>query len=415
MQTLKETKQSAATDPQRPWVILHSRHEPYPLDSGANQRIWALSSFLRQYYRVGLVIHQGIPRHHQALGKAFDRVWSLNLLDFSLLSLGRRYWQIWTLINKKQCQEFTDLYAPYQDNPMVKVNAALAAFIERLYRKLRPVAVLAEYIWAAVPPLLIAKRLGIKAILDTHDVMSQRIASQRQAGLEPQFELSKEEEIQLLRTADAVVAIQTDEGKLLATMVPDKQVIVAEHPVRVNSSYGNTVEQHTVLFVGSRAQHNLEGISRFIEEQWPQTLALLPQVQLRIVGSVCSLLPEALQQRPNLYCVGVVDDLAAEYARAAVVLNPIRFGSGLKIKSVEALAHGKAMLSTPLGIEGMEAMTNQAFCCVPFEETGQALAQLLADPQRQQKLGAAAAAYAKERFSPEICFTRLLNYLQEKN
>ena len=54
--------------------------------------------------------------------------------------------------------------------------------------------------------------------------------------------------------------------------------------------------------------------------------------------------------------VGFVPDLAAEYAGAAVALAPIRFGGGVKVKLVEALAHGLPGVATPAGAEGLVAL-----------------------------------------------------------
>lgn len=395
------------------WIIIHSRLEPYPLDSGAHQRIWELARFLRRHFRTGLVVHEGNLKWEKELGGAFDRVWCPSRLYGPSFSFEKWLFKVWSSSRKIGGQQpFTQMFSDYASNPMVRFDPLLAAFIDRLYRQVKPVAVLAEYIWAAIPPLPIAASLGIKAILDTHDVMCRRIASQRNLGMTPQFDLSEDEEIQLLRTAQAVIAIQPDEGKVLSAMVPDRRVIIAEHPVEVGPLPQKTQESHLALFVGSRAQHNVEGICRFIEDQWPIVLASIPQARLRIVGSVCELLPESLRQVSNVFYAGVVENLAEEYARASIVINPLRFGSGLKIKSVEALAHGKAMVSTPLGIEGMEEVAQKAFLCVPFEDMGKTVAELLRSPAQQARLGAEAAAFAKIRFSPERCFSELLKFIQ---
>ena len=58
-------------------------------------------------------------------------------------------------------------------------------------------------------------------------------------------------------------------------------------------------------------------------------------------------------QHPNLEAPGLVQDLAAEYRAASVVVNPIESGGGIKIKAVEALACGKFLISTPDGMNGI--------------------------------------------------------------
>jgi glycosyltransferase involved in cell wall biosynthesis len=61
----------------------------------------------------------------------------------------------------------------------------------------------------------------------------------------------------------------------------------------------------------------------------------------------------------------------------------------------------------------MEKKTEKAFLCVPFEQIGEALADLLGSPERQARLGAEAAAFAEIRFSPESCFSGILNFIQQ--
>jgi len=60
---------------------------------------------------------------------------------------------------------------------------------------------------------------------------------------------------------------------------------------------------------------------------------------------------------------GVVPDMADAYRRAAVVLAPLRFGTGLKIKSVEALSYGRPLICSPVAAEGMEDSGRRAWVC----------------------------------------------------
>jgi glycosyltransferase involved in cell wall biosynthesis len=95
-----------------------------------------------------------------------------------------------------------------------------------------------------------------------------------------------------------------------------------------------------------------------------------------------------------------------------VVINPVRFGSGLKIKAVEALAYGRALVSTPVGVEGLDG-AGEVFVATPFVGMGRAVAALLSDPARCGGLQRAALAYARQRFAPERCFGELHEYLEK--
>jgi len=82
----------------------------------------------------------------------------------------------------------------------------------------------------------------------------------------------------------------------------------------------------------------------------PAVARSVPNVKFRFVGNG---FPASLTH-PNLEVAGFVDNLPAEYGRAAVVLVPVEMGGGLKIKAIEALACGRSVVSTAKGVEGID-------------------------------------------------------------
>ena len=90
-----------------------------------------------------------------------------------------------------------------------------------------------------------------------------------------------------------------------------------------------------------------------MNEVWTLIYKRNLQIQLRIVGNLR--MSTEFPKLPNVEFTGPVDDLTAEYAAASVALVPLRAGSGLKIKLVEALAHGVPVVSTSVGAAGVEA------------------------------------------------------------
>src|SRR5690606_3854767 len=103
-------------------------------------------------------------------------------------------------------------------------------------------------------------------------------------------------------------------------------------------------EDDRVLFVGSNTAPNTVGLAWFLEEVWPEVLKRRPSCRLDVAGSVERGF-DARDQR-GVRFLGLVDDLAPLYRRAGVVVSPLTFGSGLKIKLIEAMAQGKAVVAT---------------------------------------------------------------------
>ena len=220
--------------------------------------------------------------------------------------------------------------------------------------------------------------------------------------------LDRDAEMTLLDKADAVIAIQAEEGREVRKSLPDKHVILA--PMAVSSvSEAARGEDGSILFVGSNTLPNIDGINWFLANVWPELLRRHPAAQLRIAGSCCrglSNLP------PNVTPLGQVESLDGPYRQAGIVISPLRLGSGLKIKLVEAFGHGKAIVATETTLQGIHDVAGhavvQANTAVEFIE---ALARLLYDETARSGLGSEALAVARLHFSTTACYRDLLDFI----
>src|SRR5206468_2226330 len=90
------------------------------------------------------------------------------------------------------------------------------------------------------------------------------------------------------------------------------------------------------------------------------------------------------------------DALEELYQRAAVVINPQQFGTGLSIKSVDALLHGRPLVTTASGARGLEEGAGAAFLqAESAEEFGASLVELLREPARGAALAECGAEFAR--------------------
>jgi glycosyltransferase involved in cell wall biosynthesis len=116
-------------------------------------------------------------------------------------------------------------------------------------------------------------------------------------------------------------------------------------------------QPRTVFMIGSlNWLPNLEGLAWFLKEVWPQAHAELPELELHIAGSYP---PADLTSRPpgqdNVFVHGFVESAPAFMQQYELMLVPLLSGGGMRVKVVEGLALGKAVLSTTLGAEGIAA------------------------------------------------------------
>jgi succinoglycan biosynthesis protein ExoO len=105
--------------------------------------------------------------------------------------------------------------------------------------------------------------------------------------------------------------------------------------------------------------------------------------------------------------------LEALYREAAVVISPLPVGSGLKIKLVEALGRGKAIVATTETVQGFEALLHEAVAVAddPAAFAAEVLA-LLHDRGLRSARGAAALTVARERFSSSACYAGFVAFVE---
>ena len=110
------------------------------------------------------------------------------------------------------------------------------------------------------------------------------------------------------------------------------------------------------VFLGAlNLSHNAFGIEHFIADQFESVLQVIPNVRLLIVGRGASanLVRVAAQYPLHIELMGFVDDVDAVLLRCCAMVSPLLFGSGIKIKAIDALRCGVPLISTAEGVEGV--------------------------------------------------------------
>ncbi len=213
-------------------------------------------------------------------------------------------------------------------------------------------------------PLLGHGSLGRRrtAIL-MHDLLSARAHRFLEAGLPldcPPIETA--EEMRWLSSTHTVLAAQEREAETIRAAV-SSPVLVTPVALTPRSLDQKQIIAGRCLFVGSNIVPNQTGLSFLLDAVWPQVRAAVPGATLAVAGGIGQRLGSwdaARLASLGIETLGLVPSLEAEYARAAVCLVPLLVGSGIKIKLLEALAFGKAVVSTPIGVQGLEAWAHEA-------------------------------------------------------
>lgn len=160
-------------------------------------------------------------------------------------------------------------------------------------------------------------------------------------------------------------------------------------------------EKNSMLFLGSLDwQPNRDALQFLLREILPSIRAATPTATLHVVGrQPAKKLQEQVAETPGVNWVGEVPDIRPWFARAAVVLVPLRIGGGSRIKILESLAMGKAVVTTSIGAEGLE-VTSGKDCLIADgpEAFAQGVVEILRSPERAATLGRQGRALVVERY-----------------
>ncbi|HEU4726100.1 MAG TPA: glycosyltransferase [Candidatus Eisenbacteria bacterium] len=216
-------------------------------------------------------------------------------------------------------------------------------------------------------------------------------------------------EAELCRRAALVLAIQEEEARVLRILAPGARVETLPVGVDLASLPARAPAEPPIVLLAASFQWppNVDGALRFIREGLPRLRAEAPNAILRLAGKAP---PTALREAcaaAGVELAADVPSMAAEHARATLLLVPLWMGAGARVKIIEALAAGLPVVSTTVAAEGLglESGTHYTGAETPGG-LADAAAVLLRDAPRRDALAAEGRAAAEARWSLDAVAAR---------
>jgi glycosyltransferase involved in cell wall biosynthesis len=158
----------------------------------------------------------------------------------------------------------------------------------------------------------------------------------------------------------------------------------------------------TVLFVGSLdVRMNQEAVEWFAQSAWPSIRQKHPDARFRIVGRNPTRRVERLDNIAGVELVGEVPSVVPHYESAAVVVTPLRFGGGTKIKVLEALSAGRPLVATPESLTGIPLEDGEHAKVRDRAEFAEAVGSFLDSPRERVAFGTRGQSLARAQFDWE--------------
>ena len=368
--------------------VLYLAHRiPYPPDKGDKIRSWKTLEHLARRFRVHLgafVDDSQDFRHEAHLRRVCESV--------TLVPLDKRRATLRAAAGFISGEPLTLPY--YRDGRMSEAVA-----------RARAAGLSAEIAFSSSMAQYISAKSTAPRIVDLCDADSakwseyaRRKSWPMSATFAREGALLAKAESAIINWADATFAISEEEADLLGSRdEARKDVLWFCNGVDTQKFAPGAVaaaERFTAVFIGAMDYWaNVDAVLWFARDIWPAVRAALPDATFAIVGSNPAKDVKALGGANGVMVTGRVADVRPYMEGAALVVAPMRIARGVQNKVLEAMAMGKAVVSTPAGLEGVDATIGvEAVAAASPDGFAREIVRLAEDDAAARRIGAAARA-----------------------
>ncbi|HTQ96823.1 MAG TPA: glycosyltransferase family 4 protein [Candidatus Acidoferrum sp.] len=374
----------------------------YPPNVGGRIRSYQILKELAKQHSVTIFTYYaatGEDRHH-VLEREFSRVVSIPLSVPTGRALGEALKYV----------RFLPSSLPYTVSKFSPPEVRNR--LNKLIDEDKPDIIICDFVVAAEP---IPWESNIPKVVFTHNVEASIWEQHYRLAKNPvwkwvaqrEFRAMERYERTYLNRADHVLTVSEQDRDAIAKFVDPSRITVI--PTGVDVDYFRPSPEleetpNSLVFSGAMDwMPNEDGILYFVHEILPLIWRDIPEISLCVVGRDPSRkLRDLAASLPSIQVTGRVEDIRPFVQRGAVYVVPLRIGGGTRLKIFEAMAMGKAVVSTTIGAEGLPLNPGMDVVIADQpQEFADATVALLKDPSRRLQMGRAARALVETQFSWE--------------
>lgn len=389
-------------------ILVLSSRIPYPLIGGDRNRVYQISKILGTRYQVDLLaINENRTKREElgALDKIFD---DLILFNFGLTML--------------KANAFQKLFSPKPTQVAGYHFKTIQKWIDKHFDEYELVYCnhirTAEY----------ARRLPCKKVLDFHDAISMNYkdALSRTRGFWRAFYFIEDKrllpyELGVLQAFDKYfITSQADKDYLLANASMSTDIDIKVIPMGVNDkalkrAMNLEKEENWLAFLGKMDYYpNEDAVIYFAEEIFPLLRRKDKDLKFVIIGAYPTGRVRALNEIQGVEVTGFVDDPYEYLEKAKIVVAPMRFGSGIQNKILEAMALRRPVVTTSKGARGIAGEDGEHFVVANKpEEMAEKILELLNAVEERRAIGQNARALIEEKYTWDVIGGKLLKEIEE--
>ena len=363
---------------------------PFPPDRGDRIRMYQMAKMLSErncLHLLAIVDKEVSKEHLQALGKIFKEI------------------QIFVVPQwKSYLNSFFALFSSYPLQQGYFHDSGASEWVLKNRQKYDCI------FCSTVRVARYAKRFEGKKFIDFIDALSLNFSSISKFHSNPFFralcELEaprlRKCEIEVCKTFDKVFIISEAEGRKIASQkISSKKIISVPPAINVPAKISKLAASNKILFFGNFDYFpNVDAATFFAKEVFPKISKKFPSAEFVVAGYFSSKLAKLIPKNARIKILGYVQDIDSLILESALVVAPMRCGSGINQKVLKSLSLGKVIVLSSLSNAEMGAVSGKE---VEIADSPQELAEkcigLLEDSKRRGRLGKAALIFIRKNFS----------------
>ncbi len=399
-------------------ILFLSQIVPYPPHGGVFQRGYNLIREIRKYDKIHLMafIHPDIlsedkmvRESREVLGNFCEQI---------------EYFDLWP---KKSRYYFykTITLSLFNQNPF----SVLAHRSQQFKQRVREIITSDKIDIVHADTIALAQFVdgvrNVPKVLTHHNIESQLMERRAEVEKSPLTRIYLSQQAKKLRSYEIAespkfntnIMMSQIDAQRLRQMVPGIKTSVVVNGV--DTEYFSPKSGHespALIYIGGmNIFANKDAILYFLKEIWPLVKTRMPKVRFFAVGkNPPSQLLEMSNKDPQIQVAGYVDDVRPFLAKASVFIVPLRIGGGTRLKILDAMAMGKAVVSTSIGCEGIDVTPDKNILIADEPAVfAEKTLDLLNNPQKRAELGRAGRQLVESTYSWGIIGHKLHGIYEE--
>lgn len=198
-----------------------------------------------------------------------------------------------------------------------------------------------------------------KSVIDVHEIgfiKTQELSKVKEINDEYK-RIFKAKELLFYKNAKLLICISEKEKNILKKYFHKKQIMVVPTPTDIHKTNNSFEKRKDICYLGSfKYPPNIDAVNYFSTEILPKINKILPNIKFYVLGSDSSIFRNKYK---NVFIKENIKDICKEMSKYKVFVCPLRYGAGLKKKTLDVMAAKTPVVSTKFGVEGIKNLENK--------------------------------------------------------